>query len=52
VHEPDLSQAVGMASRYMHILGRGHWEAVRGILRYIKSIVDFGLPFEKDVGGK
>jgi len=25
----DLSQAVSMVSRYMHDLGRGHWEAVK-----------------------
>ena len=49
---PDLSQSVRMVSKYMHYPGRGHWEVVRWILRYIKGIVDVGLVFEKDVGGK
>jgi len=25
----DLSQAILMVSRYMHNLGRGHWEVVK-----------------------
>ena len=36
----------------MHDPGKGHWEVVRWILRYIKGTVDIGLVFEKDVGGK
>jgi len=42
---PDLSQAMSMISIYMHDSGRGHWEAVRWILRYIKDTVDVGLVF-------
>ena len=49
---PDLSQAVSIVSRYMNDPSRGHWEAVRWILMYIKGTVDVGLFFEKDVGGK
>ena len=49
---PYLSQTVSMISRYIHDPGRGHWEAVRWILQYIKSTVDVGLIFKKDVGGK
>ena len=49
---PDLSQAVSMVSRYMHDPGRGHWEAVKWILRYIKGTVDEGLVFEKANDGK
>ena len=30
---PDLSQAVSMISRYIHDPGRGHWEAVKWVLR-------------------
>ena len=26
---PDISQAVGVVSRYMHDPGRGHWQAVK-----------------------
>jgi len=45
----DLSQVVSIVSRYMHDPGRDHWEAVKWILRYIKSIIDVDLVFKKDV---
>jgi len=48
----DLSQAVSMVSRYMHDPGRGHWEAMKWILRYIKGSINIGLVFKKDVTGK
>ena len=41
-----------MVSRHMHDPDRGHLEAVRWILRYIKGTIDVGLFFEKHVGGK
>ena len=44
----DLSQAISMVSRHMHDAGKGHWEAVRWILWYIKGTIDVGLVFEKD----
>jgi len=47
-----LSQTILMISRYMHDPGRGHWEAVKWILRYIKGTLDVGLMFEKDTTGK
>ena len=43
---PDISHAVGMVSRYMHNPGKGHWQAVKWILRYIHNTVDVGLVFE------
>ena len=49
---PDLSQAVSMVLRYMHDPDKGHWEAVRWILRYIKGTIDVGLVFMKDVASK
>ena len=53
---PDLSQAVSMISRYMHDPRRGHrrghWEAVKWVLRYIKGTIDVGLVFEKDSTSK
>jgi hypothetical protein len=45
---PDISQAVGVVSRYMHDPGKGHWQAVKWILRYLRSTVDVGLVFEQD----
>ena len=37
-----------MVSRYMHDMGKGHWQAAKWILRYILGIVDLGLKFERD----
>jgi len=48
----DLSHAVSMVSRYMHDPNKGYWEAVRGILWYIKGTIDVGLVFEKNDHGK
>ena len=45
---PDISQAVGVVSRFMHDPGKGHWQAVKWILRYIQNTVDVGLVFEQD----
>ena len=45
---PDISQAVGVVSRYMHDPGKGHWQAVKWILRYLQKTVDVGLIFEQD----
>ncbi len=43
---PDIAYAVGKVSRYMSNPGRGHWEAVKWILRYIKGSLDTGLLFD------
>lgn len=45
---PDISQAVSVVSRYMHDPGKGHWQAVKWILRYLQNTVDVGLTFEQD----
>ncbi|KAE8731199.1 SWI/SNF-related matrix-associated actin-dependent regulator of chromatin subfamily A member [Hibiscus syriacus] len=45
---PDISQAVGVVSRYMHDPGKEHWEAMKWILRYILNTVDIGLVFQQD----
>jgi len=50
VHETGLSQAVSMVSRYMHNPSKGHWEAMRWILRYIKGTVDVGLVLRRMLG--
>ncbi|KAE8671810.1 ABC transporter B family member 7 [Hibiscus syriacus] len=46
--KPDISQAVGVVSRYMHDPGNEHWQAVKWILRYILNTVDVGLVFQQD----
>jgi len=48
----DLSQVVSIVNRYMHDPRRGHWEAVKWILRYIKGTIDISLVFKKDVADK
>ena len=44
----DISHAVGIVSRYMHNPGKGHWQAVKWILRYIQKTMNIGLLFERD----
>ena len=44
---PDISHAVGIVSRYMHNPGKGHWQAVKWLLRYIQKTVNVGLLFER-----
>ena len=34
---PDIAFAVGVVSRYMSNPGKKHWEAVKGIMRYLKA---------------
>ncbi|KAE8707872.1 hypothetical protein F3Y22_tig00110372pilonHSYRG00231 [Hibiscus syriacus] len=48
VYASDISQAVGVVSRYMHDPGEGHWQDVKWILRYLQQTVDVGLVFEQD----
>ncbi|KAG8495920.1 hypothetical protein CXB51_007502 [Gossypium anomalum] len=45
---PDISQAVSIVSRHMHNPGKGHWQAVKWILRYIQKTVDVGLLLKQD----
>ncbi|GMI90788.1 hypothetical protein HRI_002748100 [Hibiscus trionum] len=45
--QPDISQAVGVVSMYMHDPGKGHWQAVKWILQYLQQTVDVGLVFEQ-----
>ncbi|GKE79396.1 retrovirus-related pol polyprotein from transposon TNT 1-94 [Tanacetum coccineum] len=44
---PDISNAIGMVSKYMHYPGKGHWQAVTWILCYIHNTDDVGLVFER-----
>ena len=45
---PDWSHAVSVISHYMHDPGRDHWEAVKWILRSVKSSIDRGLVFDRN----
>jgi len=42
---PDIAYAVGEVSRFMKNPGRGHWTAVKHLLRYLKGTVDWGIQF-------
>ena len=33
---PDISYVVGIVSKYMHNPSKGHWQAVKWIIRYIR----------------
>ncbi|KAK3009190.1 hypothetical protein RJ639_013530 [Escallonia herrerae] len=44
---PDISYAVGVMSRYMQNPKKLHLEAVRGILRYVKGTLDYGIIYKK-----
>lgn len=47
---PDLSYAVGVASRFMERPTVMHFKAVKQILRYIKGTMDYGLVYTAGTG--
>ncbi|KAH9669399.1 Integrase catalytic domain-containing protein [Citrus sinensis] len=44
----DAEQEYMLQVPYMYNPGKGHWQAVKWILRYIRKTVDIGLLFERD----
>ena len=46
---PDISHAVSVVSRYMDRPGKGHWQAVKWILRYLKGSTNIGLCFDREL---
>ncbi|XP_062076260.1 secreted RxLR effector protein 161-like [Humulus lupulus] len=44
---PDISYAVGVASRYMHHPKKPHLEAMRRMLRCVKDTINYGLLYKK-----
>ena len=44
---PDISQAVGAASKYCSNPSEAHLTAVKRILRYLKETINLGLKYEK-----
>ena len=42
---PDLSYAVGIASRYMQTPKKSHMVAIKQILRYIKGTLGYGIRY-------
>ncbi|XP_047309565.1 secreted RxLR effector protein 161-like [Impatiens glandulifera] len=50
---PDIAYTVSCLSRFMSNPGIPHWNALKWLLRYLKSTVDVGLTFSKcSVGTK
>ena len=47
---PDITQSVSVVSRYMANPGKGHWQAVKWILRYLRGTVDVRLEFGRNKG--
>ncbi|GKV26776.1 hypothetical protein SLEP1_g36011 [Rubroshorea leprosula] len=46
---PDISHVVNVVSRYMANPGKGHWEAMKWILWYLRGTVDVGLVYDRSV---
>ena len=45
---PDIAQAVSMVSRYMSNPSKGHWEAPKWLLRYLKGTSNVCLKFGRN----
>lgn len=45
---PDISFAVGLASRYLNQPNENHTNAVKRILKYIKGTINFGIRFRSN----
>ena len=43
---PDIFFAMGMVSRYQFNLGPKHWTTVKHILKYLRTMRDYGLVFQ------
>ena len=44
---PDIAYAVGVVSRYMSNPGKKHWEAVKGVMRYLNGTKKLCICFGK-----
>ena len=44
---PDIAQAVGALSKYMAAPTTVHWQAAKGVLRYVAGTMDYGITFGK-----
>eukprot|EP00249_Psilotum_nudum_P029739 c41022_g1_i1 orf=2-277(-) len=44
---PHIAFIVGVVNRYMATPGLKHWEAVKGIMRYLKGTMDMCIYFSK-----
>jgi len=44
---PDITHAVGVVSKFLSNPGKGHWEGVKWILRYLKGTSKMHLSFKR-----
>ena len=42
---PDIAYAVGVVSKYMSNPGKKHWEAVKGVMRYLNGTKELCICF-------
>jgi len=42
---PNIAQVISVVSRYLACLGRGHWETIKWIFRYLKGTINAHLEF-------
>ena len=47
--KPDISYSVGVCARYQANLKESHMIALKRIIKYVKSIVDFEVWYCKDI---
>ena len=45
---PDISYSVGMCARYQANPKESHMIALKRIIKYVKTIADFGVWYSKD----
>jgi hypothetical protein len=49
ITRPDLCYSVGLVSQFMQTPRKPHMDAVKRIMRYVKSTLSFGLQYKADV---
>ena len=47
---PDIAQAVGALARYMAAPTVAHWQAAKGVLRYLAGTADYGIIYGRTLG--
>jgi hypothetical protein len=47
---PDIAQAVGVLSKFMASPTTVHWQAAKGVLRYLAGTTSYGITFGKGSG--
>ena len=48
---PDIAQAISVVSQYMSNPSKGHWQAVKWILRYLRCTIGVCLEFGRSKDG-